>query len=278
MAINSKQKALSNLLNNAGWNEQLARTTVLGRATLLSEASLGGRAFLNAVPSGRTRMEPAAFVSELRVRLQIPDADGDTLCPLCDGVLDHHSHHASMCAAGGERTQRHNAVRDLVYEWAQRGGLRPERERPGLLLPHAPDEVNNLARRRPADVYLPAFAGSPVALDFAVTAPQRQETLAQASLRTGAAAEAYAEHKRSHLNTAAACEAQGVKFVPMVAECIGAWEDAASKVLKHLAQAVATQTGADSATCFGTLLQELGTTIRSYRARAALRRRAEACG
>ena len=122
---------------------------------------------MNAVPAGRTRMEPAAFICELRVRLRIPDAESDTWCPLCDAVLDHHSHHAGMCVAGGERTQRHHAVRDLVHSWAQPAGLRPEREKAGLLLPSNPEETGQ-ANRRPADLYLPASAGSPVALDFAI--------------------------------------------------------------------------------------------------------------
>ena len=187
------------------------------------------------------------------------------MCPLCDAVLDCHSYHDGMCAAGGERTQRHHAVRDLVYDWCKRGGLRPERERPGLLLPTTPEDVtNNTSGRRPADVYLPAFAGTPTAFDFAITAPQRQ---------AGAAAEAYARHKELHLQTSAACEAQGVKFVPMVAECSGAWDAGAVKILHHVARAVATRTGEDSASCTSLLLQQLGVTIRSYRARAALRRR-----
>ena len=60
-AVASTQKTLSQKLDQAGWDEQLAHATVTGRATLLSEASIGGRAFLNAVPAGRTRMEPAAL-------------------------------------------------------------------------------------------------------------------------------------------------------------------------------------------------------------------------
>ena len=117
---------------------------------------------------------------------------------------------------------------------------------------------------------------SPTAFDFAVTAPQRQETLAQASVRTAAAAEAHARHKELHLRTAQACEQQGVKFVPMVAECTGAWDPSALKVLKHVAHAVAAKTGEEPAACYNQLLQELGATIRSFRARAALRRRFEA--
>ena len=107
------------------------------------------------------------------------------------GILDRHGLHASMCVAGGERSQRHNAVRDLVCAWAERAGLRPEKERAGLLLPQSPEDTHS-ARRRPADVYLPALAGSPAALDFAITAPQRQEALAIASRETGAAAADYA--------------------------------------------------------------------------------------
>lgn len=254
----------------------MAHSTLTGRATLLFEASLGGRAFLNALPSGRTRIEPAAFVCELRARLQVPEAEGDVWCPLCDAILDCHSYHAGMCVVGGERTQRHHAVRDLVFAWARRGGFRPELERSGLLLPCSPDDATNTAQRRPADVYLPAFAGSPTALDFAITAPQRQETLALARRCAGAAAEAYAMHKATHLQTHQVCQAQGVVFTPMVAESTGAWDAAALKVLKNISHALATHAGEEPAACYNRFLQELGVTIRAFRARAALRRRSEA--
>jgi hypothetical protein len=51
----------------------------------------------------------------------------------------------------------------------------------------------------PADVYLPAFTGTPTAFDFAITAPQRQESLALASRQAGAAAEAYTRHRELRL-------------------------------------------------------------------------------
>ena len=119
--------------------------------------------------------------------------------------------------------QRHYAVRDVVHAWAEKAGLRPEKERPGLLLPQSPDDTQS-ARRRPADVFLPALAGGPAALDFAITAHQRQDTLALASSRAGAAAEAYARQKETHLHTAQACASQGVSFVPMVVETTGHWD------------------------------------------------------
>ncbi|CAK9023307.1 Retrotransposable element SLACS 132 kDa protein (ORF2) [Includes: Reverse transcriptase] [Durusdinium trenchii] len=204
-ALAHKQKALSTMLDSAAWDTQLAQSAIAGRTTLLSEASIGGRAFLNALPSGRMQMEPVAFLSELRVRLQVPDATSDTWCPLRDAVLDHHSHHAGTHTA------------------APRGD------------------------------------------------PRTGE-----SVCTAAAAETHARHKELHLRTAQACEQQGVKFVPMVAECTGAWDPSTLKVLKFVAHAVAAKIGEEPAACYNQLLQELGATIRSFRARAALRRRFEA--
>ena len=210
-ALASKQRDLSERIDTAGWEHQLAQAPAAEAVALRSEAGLGARAFLAAIPSGKTSMEP---------RLGMPDASEDTWCPKCDAVLDKFSHHASVCVAG-ER---------------------------------------NL--RRPADIHLPAWAGFRAALDFAVTAPQRQETLARASVETGAAATAYARQKEAHLGTAAACAAQGVIFRPLVVETTGCWEPSAGTFLKLLAGAVATRSG-----------EEAG--LSSFRARAALWRRSE---
>jgi hypothetical protein len=83
---------------------------------------------------GQLCLEPAVFVTELRHRLGIPDAGDDAWCPQCNGILDRFSLHAGTCSAGGERTLRHHALRDTIYKWAERAGLQPEREKPGLLL------------------------------------------------------------------------------------------------------------------------------------------------
>jgi hypothetical protein len=111
--------------------------------------------------------------------------------------------------ARGERVLRHNAVRDLIYSWCERGCLRPEREKVGLLLPQRPDDVRS-ARGRPADVFLPAFLGRPTAIDFAITAPQRLDVLG--SQGGASAASVYTDHKKRHLDSAAACAAQHVDY------------------------------------------------------------------
>eukprot|EP00439_Symbiodinium_sp_Y106_P071086 s1078_g12.t1 len=163
-ALAAKQHDLSERLDNASWQVQLAQ------ASLVEKAGLGARVFLAAVPSGRTRLEPAVFSAELRF-LGVPDAARDCWCPLCDGVLDRHSHHSATCV--------------------------------------------------------------------------------------GAAAAAYARHKQNHQQTALACGAQGVAFVPMVAEATGTWDSGAAAVIKHVARAVAARAGDEPGPLHFLLLQEL---------------------
>ena len=182
-------------------------------------------------------------------------------------ILDVQGHHSGMCSAGGERVLRHNALRDLVFRWAERAALRPEKEKAGLLLPQRPDEVSCSARRRPADVFLPSFHGRPTAFDFAIPAPQRLDMLG--SGKGPSAAAAYSDHKRSHLGTAAACAAQHVHFQPMVVETTGAWAPEAQQALELISKAVDSHVAASP-----TLLQECSVLVR-WRARASLRRRAE---
>ena len=91
---------------------------------------------------------------------------------------------AALLAANA--TQRHNALRNLLASWADRAGLQPEVEKASLLLPQRSDEAR-LSQRRPADIFLPSLSGGPAALDLAVTAPQRQESLAQAGQQALAA-------------------------------------------------------------------------------------------
>ena len=159
-------------------------------------------------------MEPAAFVTELRQRLAVPDSAADGWCPRCDDVMDRCSRRAAVCSVGGERTLRHHALRNTLFTWIDRAGLQPERERLGLLLPQHPEDTR-VAARRPADIFVPSYMGSPTAFDLAVTAPQRQETLVEAARRSLAAATAYAGVKAAHLNRAEVCRAEGVRF-PLV--------------------------------------------------------------
>jgi len=273
-AAETKQQLFSLLLDKVGHEQRLAEAALVDKATLLSECEPGARAFWNVQPSKALRLNVASqdFCVEVQSRLCMQDGERDRWCPLCDQVYDTRGHHAKMCSAGGDRTLCHNALRNFVHRFLLAAGLHPELERPGLLLPMRPDDVDQTARR-PADVYLPNWtSGQPAALDFAVTAPQRQATLQEAAVRSLASASDYVEKKRSHLNTASLCEASGVTFLPMVVESSGAWAPSSAKVLFELACAVAARTGRESKVVHKELLEGCAVAVRRSKAKAVLKR------
>ena len=90
--------------------------------------------------------------------------------------------------------------------------------------------------------------------------------------RSGAAAEAYEEYKRTYLNTAADCQQHGLSFVPLVAECSGGWGPSAMCTFKALAKAAAARSDSEAEVIMKERLQLLCTGIRRANARAVLRR------
>ena len=99
-----------------------------------------------------------------------------------------------MCGGGGDCVRRHNVIRDMVFHAATSAGLRPELERPGLLLPERPlagafyedgsrpSEEGERSLRRPADVYIPRWRQGPAAAwDFAVTSGLRDDVVASSA-------------------------------------------------------------------------------------------------
>ena len=152
----------------------------------------------------------------------------DAWCPRCDGILDRFSHHAGLCLAGGDARA---AAPCCPRRSLQVGGARwaATRERsPACCCP------SGLRRWGWPEGALPtSLLTSVLPLDIAVTGPQRQETLAMAARKMLASAAAYAETKKSHLNTAELCQQQGVKFFPLVAETTKPWEPQAAKLLLH---------------------------------------------
>ena len=67
--------------------------------------------------------------------LRVPFYDSAFHCSYCDEVIDRYGDHCLTCAVGGDRTKRHNLIRNEVYNQCESAGLNPELERPGLLQP-----------------------------------------------------------------------------------------------------------------------------------------------
>ena len=111
------------------------------------------------------------------------------------------------------------------------------------------------------------------------TGPQLQWTSPSRLLSVGvggaaAAAVAYTEVKRQHLNTAAECASSGIHFLPLVVETTGAWAPEAHKALNQIARSVALRRGEEASSTQARFFQEACVLVRTFRARAALRRRA----
>ena len=229
----------------------------------------------------------------LRRWLRIPFAGEDWSCPCCDGVLDRFGDHALVCCCGGDRTRRHNLIRNMVFHAAQSASLHPELEKPGLLPPRplqgsthengSPAEVHQSSPslRRPADVYVPRWrSGPPAAWDFAVTSGMRLDAVIDSARDPEIALNRYEDFKCSHMDTKAQCDAQGITFVPMVLEAVGGgWGKTARGVWSELAKTSALAFGElqTDDTAAVQLLQRLSMTLHRENARACLRRFGTSC-
>ena len=154
----------------------------------------------NGHPSDDARtLEPVIFKIALKRRLRVRVQDEDTYCPMCGGTMDSFDDHALACPCKGDRTIRHNRLRDAVYDVATNWNMAPERETLGLASGRPPDDglrstqdptCGNVdgtgdakRRKKPADIFIPRAIGrSPVALDFACRSALRSDCLRDAAL------------------------------------------------------------------------------------------------
>ena len=181
-----------------------------------------------------------------------------------------------MCCCKGDRTVRHNAVRDVVYEEAVRAGTAAEKEKAGLLPARpAEDGVGQAeCHRRPADVWLPRAAGTAgEALDFACTSGMRADFLARSAIDAGSIFPAYEHLKRTFKDTERACSQSGFRFTPMVIEAHGGgWSPLARGVLDKLAKAQSAAWAEGQEPSSLRIAQRISCTLQRENARAVLRR------
>ena len=253
----------------------------------------GAGTWLHAIPSEAlgTKVPPQFFNTMLQRRLRIQIFEEPFFCPLCDGVMDIWADHALTCACGGDRTKRHNLVRNVGVRLATSAGWRPEPEKPGLLRPR-PVQGNQAENgsegrdggrgpeaRRPADIYVPRWDfGGAAALDFAVTSGLRMDLLDQTAVDGSSCLTSYENFKNTYLDTANHCASEGISFLPMVVEAhSGAWGPTATKVWLRLSKAVSLVSGESTAVEALRARQNLGLTLHRETARAILRRSPNLC-
>ena len=120
---------------------------------------------------------------------------------------------------------------------------------------------------KPADVFLPHWEqGKDAALDVTVVNPLQAALVDGAALTPGHALQI--AHKRKLDKSWEACNQEGICFIPIATESLGAWHKSAVEQVKKLASAKARHTGEEESLEVTRLFQKLS--IALMRGNAAL--------
>ena len=278
------QKLLSKSLDTTALESCLAdATTPLHMKSHLQLVTLpGADPWLHAPPSQElgTQMSSELYRIALGRRLRLPFLDTPASCGMCGAALDVYMDHALVCGCGGDRTLRHNAIRNVTYRACQDAGINAELEKAGLLPPRPNGEEvtsafrSNVRARRPADIWIPnGFDGQGGAVDFAVTSGLRADRLAAAASDPASIGASYEYYKRTYLDTQVQCSHQGFRFLPFVVEAHGGGlAICARRILSFIAKAGAARNGEEIEVEAAGLSRRISISLQRENARAVLRR------
>jgi hypothetical protein len=233
----------------------------------------GAGAWLTAPPASDGReISAQLFQICLQRRLRCKTSSADVWCPACGDPLDQFSDHALTCSCKGNRTVRHNVIRNVVYESCSLAGMAPIKEKPNLL-PSRPGEdgISFSGRgRRPADIWIPAQSGSePEAWDFACTSGLRVGGLSSGVDGLDFIFSDYEEQKRQYQQTDSQCRAAGFSFIPLVLEAHGGgFSDALRGKLEGIADRIAASTSAPKGMVSLNIAQRISCALQRENARA----------
>jgi hypothetical protein len=204
------------------------------------------------------------------------------MCKFCGQCRDQYGFHDLSCTCGGDNTERHDAVAEIIHHWAGRARINPEMEKAGLLA----DPALFVELRRPADVLIDDLIGdqaegnprdrpaSKTALDIkvinALGADHRDATIE-------GPVKALSVYRRKALatnSTERLCADQGITYEPLVFSVQGGIEPRAEAILSMIAKQVALEEGADVANIKSMILEDIAFTLVRKGARAISRRQA----
>ena len=107
------------------------------QAHLNHTTASGAGQWLHTVPSKalRKHVDASHFQVMIQRWLRTPIYEETFHCGYCDDIVDRYGDHCLVCSCGGDRTKRHNLLRNEVCYTCLGAGLAAELERPGLLQP-----------------------------------------------------------------------------------------------------------------------------------------------
>jgi hypothetical protein len=253
------QKVLSSSIDEFIYRKLVDGSSKLSQRRFQSLDNSNSGKWLLVVPNEHfgTELSSIEFLTAAKFRLGAPLFPEVALCLACDAPMDTRGVHATQCMHGGNRTSRHNAVRDIVYTFASSGRIPVAKETKWLVKD---------SNRKPADVYLPSFnCGKDVAIDFAVISPFTDE-----AMKFDDYLPKYAEKKvKKYANDV---KLANYDFQPMIADTMGRWDDDAIKVLTKISSAYAKNNCQDFSQVKNQIFQKLSISIQSSNAKAILQR------
>ena len=272
-----RQKDISAMIDAASHRSLLLAADASTKAHMALSSVPGAGVWLTAPPCQDGReMDAALFRIAAKRRIRCPTPFSEAPCPCCGQILDIWGDHALVCPCQGDRTVRHNTLRNIGCEEAGAAGLRPERERAGLLpgRPTADGAPPVATARRPADIWVPRGpSGGNTAFDFGVTCGMQAACMRQAAEDPQSLIVEYEEKKKQHLNTKEACRTVGLRFTPrIVAAHAGGLSQTTRGVIDWIAASLAAAKGSDKAGEALRIAQRISIALHRENARAILRR------
>ena len=161
------------------------------------------------------------FRNLILYRMCIPLFGTNSFCSNCKRSMDIYGDHAFLCKGfNNSRSYRHNRFVKLLFSIMSASSFPVLRKRRHLF----PSSF-----KRPADIYCRDWMyASPMAFDFTCVS-----TISKASSSTSSIEKAYAKKMATYK---ALCLEQGISFMPIVADTIGAFHPSSFGIFKRIAR------------------------------------------
>ena len=260
---NHNQSEISEIIDDHITEQLLAGAGLQDRARLLAcqGSSPGSVIHVPLAPARGFHLAPHEYQIFAKYRLGLPNLclHGE-ICPLCNSAMDSEGYHMVNCKFAGSVTRRHDALRDVIFNFCQRASWNPQREI--ACLQAAGPRFESLI---PADIFIP---GIPAALDVTVIHPLQHATLRLAATQRDAA-NTFAT-KRKHDKYYEACQTSGVELHVLSMEFFGRWSKSATDYFQTICSAIATRVSSKPGRFFKELERKLAVAHWRMTARAVM--------